>query len=644
MFNRGVLLVFLFSTQFFADAVPAKLVFFQAIQRADAGPVKRLLSQGISPNVQDTDGTPALMAAILYAGTDCVKLLLDHGADANATNAAGATALMWAIPDIPKVKLLLEHGANVNARSTNLDRTPLLIAASYPGSVEVLRLLLSKGADIHAKDKRGMGALGRATSTADVEVVRLLVDNGLDPNGDEYGVARLGRWSRHYLPTIEYLMSKGVKVDKNALSLASNWQDPTLLQKWIDMGADVNARGALYRQTPLIRAAASEQARPATLKLLLDHGADANAEDVDGERALDWAVYRADRGKIEMLEQYGAKQGHGPRKATYPPPEQTGISDAKTSLSRSVALLLPATPAVFETRRCITCHSQTLPAEAAAAARRKGVGINEEMAQKNLKQILTIYEPAAEGAMQGDSADPAYALSVGYVMGALAAERYPLNKTTAAFTHYVAAMQMPDGSWLGNGVSRPPMEDSTVSTTAMAVRTLMLYPIPGNKNQEKLRKARTWLLAAEARSAEERSMRLMGLVWTAASRSQIQSAIQDIIAQQRGDGGWSQRDELQPDAYGTGLSLYALHEAGVAVTSDVYRRGIAFLLETQYQNGSWFVKTRSFPTQPFLDTGYPFGRNQMISAAGAGWASLAIAYTLPDVNDAESANGRHKSQ
>ena len=41
------------------------------------------------------------------------------------------------------------------------------------------------------------------------------------------------------------------------------------------------------------------------------------------------------------------------------------------------------------------------------------------------------------------------------------------------------------------------------------------------------------------------------------------------------------------------------------------------------------MKTRAFPVQPQMDSGYPFGYNQWISAAGASWSSIAIAYTLP---------------
>jgi squalene cyclase len=106
--------------------------------------------------------------------------------------------------------------------------------------------------------------------------------------------------------------------------------------------------------------------------------------------------------------------------------------------------------------------------------------------------------------------------------------------------------------------------------------------------------------------------------------------VQQLVQRQEPDGGWSQLDQLTTDAYATGLSLYALHEAGVPVTDNAYRKGVAYLLRQQYPDGSWLVKTRAFPQQPYFESGYPFGSNQWISAAGASWASLAIAYSLPD--------------
>jgi len=232
----------------------------------------------------------------------------------------------------------------------------------------------------------------------------------------------------------------------------------------------------------------------------------------------------------------------------------------------------------------------------------------------------------------GDPAVGGEALTAGYVQMALAAEGLPLDKVMATTTHWVMARQMPDGRWLGNGLNRPPSEYSTISHTAIAAGGLKAYPLPGRKSelQESLRRARQWLLAAQATSAEERGMRLMGLVWTDAPRARVEAAIKEIRARQETGGGWSQFARTEPDAYATGLSLFALHVAGVAATDEAYRRGVAFLQGTQYQDGAWLVKTHSFPVQRYFESGFPFGRHQWISTAGTSWASLAIAQTLPD--------------
>jgi N-acyl-D-amino-acid deacylase len=271
----------------------------------------------------------------------------------------------------------------------------------------------------------------------------------------------------------------------------------------------------------------------------------------------------------------------------------------------------------------------------AAAARRKGIAVNEEVEQTNLSQIVKVFQAASEAAMQGDQ--PAgNIITIGYVAMALAAEGHPFDKITAALSHITAALQLPDGNWTPNGVSRPPQEDSLVTATTLGVRALTLYPIAARKAQveEKLRRAQRWLLAVDARSAEDRAMRLMGLVWTKAPRADVERAVRQVLDQQQSGGGWRQREQLEPDAYATGVSLYALRTGGVAATNEAYLRGIKFLQQSQYQDGAWLVKTRSYPTQPYFESGYPFGNNQWISVAGASWATMAIAETLPDAKAA----------
>ena len=71
--------------------------------------------------------------------------------------------------------------------------------------------------------------------------------------------------------------------------------------------------------------------------------------------------------------------------------------------------------------------------------------------------------------------------------------------------------------------------------------------------------------------------------------------------------------------------LFALSESGVLKPSDAaYRRGAEFLMNTQCEDGSWYVRSRSIPFQPQFQSGFPYGRDQFISAAATNWAVIAL--------------------
>ena len=438
-----------------AQTDPSRDALFNAIRQGSVAETDRLLKAGADPNVVDAGGTPALMGATLFGGADLVKLLLDRGADPNRAGVGGTTALMWAVPNLEKVRLLVGHGANVNARSET-DRTAFLVAASYPRTLDVLRLLLDRGADLRAQDRSGATALALAVRSADIDVVRFLVEKGLDPNALTVGARRAGVL-RNDLPTARYLISTAPSPAQDLLGFAATWQPTDLVTRWIELGAEVNAANAAqYSRTPLMNAVTSEAEGADTLKLLLDKGANPNAETTEGERPLDWAVYKGDRAKIEVLEQYGAARGRGPRREEIAPPVAGGIADPRVSLTRSLTRLMEVAPKFRDQATCISCHHNTMPALAAAAAKRKGIEVDQVRDRKNLDDIRTFFTSAVPRMMLGDPAVGGEAITTGYAEMAMLAQGQSLDTTTAAMTHWLMARQMPDGRWLGNGLNRPP--------------------------------------------------------------------------------------------------------------------------------------------------------------------------------------------
>lgn len=97
-------------------------------------------------------------------------------------------------------------------------------------------------------------------------------------------------------------------------------------------------------------------------------------------------------------------------------------------------------------------------------------------------------------------------------------------------------------------------------------------------------------------------MRLSGLTWSGGSAGEIESAAKELLALHRADGGWGGLPHLGSDAYATGVAMVALAESKTVRMSDPpYRRGVAYLLSTQFPDGSWHVRSRAIKFQPYFE-------------------------------------------
>jgi len=67
-----------------------------------------------------------------------------------------------------------------------------------------------------------------------------------------------------------------------------------------------------------------------------------------------------------------------------------------------------------------------------------------------------------------------------------------------------------------------------------------------------------------------------------------------------------------------------MHQKALPIKIGAYQKGIDFLLSTQFADSSWQVKTRSYPFQSFVNSGFPHDKDQFISAAGSNWATMAL--------------------
>src|SRR6266567_4113741 len=273
-----------------------KTDLFEALRANDERAVASLVRNATDANSKNAQGVPALMQAALHASPQLMKLLLDRGADTDAQNQLGATALMWAAGDTAKVRLLCDHRATVNIRAKS-GRTALIIAATYPGNLESIRLLLAKGADPKAVDEAGDGALGGAASAGDVEILKELLAAGASVNersnrgGSLRGLTPLMRAAAaDCFECVRLLLAHGSDVNAASnqprtvqaglqehglltpLLLAAERGNIEMIQLLLDKGASLEARDS-RGLTPLMLAVTDERQDARAVWLLLDRGA-----------------------------------------------------------------------------------------------------------------------------------------------------------------------------------------------------------------------------------------------------------------------------------------------------------------------------------------------------------------------------------
>jgi ankyrin repeat protein len=224
-----------------------------AAREGDLESARAFVAAGADVNAIGGDGKDVLGLAIFNGNYDLASFLIDNRAKVNQADAQGFTPLFWAVDrrnmetppnfpwmvttdPLPLIKKLLNAGANPNAIINNTPRARMrdgsprivfgtaLMRAAFSGDIELVQLLVSRGADVHLVSKDNettlMAACGTGfingyskgrTSGERLEVVKLLVQLGEDVNdADNYGItplmvaANLGD-----LPIIRYLMDQG---------------------------------------------------------------------------------------------------------------------------------------------------------------------------------------------------------------------------------------------------------------------------------------------------------------------------------------------------------------------------------------------------------------------------------------------------
>jgi ankyrin repeat protein len=219
--------------------------------------------------------------------------------------------------DLPMVECLLSFGANVNERCARTGATALICASanSNPNMEPILELLIRAGADINAQTFAGLTPLFHAAFYGNVQTVRCLLRHGANAsirtnNGYFLPIHAACRGGHREVVKLLVDYSSGCNLDAldrdhcSPLIMAVSLKHTALALELIQRGADVNHSDKVGHV--LHEALRSQQYE--LVPHLLEHGADVNAQESDGESPLHALCRHKDSplSILNLLIEYGA--------------------------------------------------------------------------------------------------------------------------------------------------------------------------------------------------------------------------------------------------------------------------------------------------------------------------------------------------
>ncbi|KAH7381872.1 ankyrin repeat-containing domain protein, partial [Cadophora sp. MPI-SDFR-AT-0126] len=273
-----------------------------AVEQGDLETVRLLLECGFPVNQAVKNKAPlerTILKMYMDDMLDIFKLLLQYGADLNPPDRSSALQYAAQNDDHEIVTILVNNNSDVN-HSISSDTSvpaPALCSAAKHGSLPTIRILLQAGADVNIQDTRAsyccLTPLHYAVRFAQCQAVSLLLSQEgieVDAGSGDYGTPLSYATYCGNTILMEQLLKAGADPNRSdgkrtPLVIAAEISGPGAAKMLLSYGAKAHCEAALDSEmSPL--GAAARTGNLATLKILLDHGADPRKTWSDGKGSV----------------------------------------------------------------------------------------------------------------------------------------------------------------------------------------------------------------------------------------------------------------------------------------------------------------------------------------------------------------------
>jgi hypothetical protein len=322
-----------------------------------------------------------------------------------------------------------------------------------------------------------------------------------------------------------------------------------------------------------------------------------------------------------------------PGKST-PPEPATTPQRARAAIDRGLGFLRDDAAKWRKERKCASCHHGTMTVWALAEAKSQGYPVTAETladttawTRERLKDIDKPRDPRPGWSMVST---PALYLAV-MALAVPGQEALPAEDLRRIAGHLVRHQEA-DGSWSWASAPAqnrpPPVFESDEVATLLAYLALGSQAPADPEQQAAVREARqkaaAWLAKARPNdTTQAAALRLLVHVRAGDSAEALRPELEAFRGRQNEDGGWGQVPGAASDAYATGQALYVLSLAGVKGDRAEVRRGVAFLVANQKEDGSWPMTSRAHEGATPMKNPVP------ITYFGSTWATLGLMRSVP---------------